>query len=71
MNIRLLKKLREQGRNKISIYSVIKTDDIVTGMSLGYNESEYCGLFEFGDTKEQVLKKAEHIYIENYLTNLK
>ena len=33
--------------------------------SIGYNEDAYSGLFNFGNTEEQVLKKAEDVYLNN------
>ncbi len=67
MKVRLLKKLRRRGQDQINIYSVTKTDGIVTGMSVGYDDDKYSKLFCFGDTKEEVKKKAERIYIEDYI----
>lgn len=69
MKVKLLKKLRKRGRKEITINSVTKTDNVVTGMSIGFDEDEYSGLFSFGDTEEDVLKKAEKIYLTNYLNN--
>ena len=71
MKVKLLKKLRRRGRQQITVYSITTEGGTVTGMSIGYNEQEYSGLFEFGDTEEDVLKKAERIYIEDYLQKLK
>jgi hypothetical protein len=71
MKVKLLKKLRRKGRNKITIHSVTKTDGNITGMKYGFDEDEYNDLFDFGDTVDSVLKKAEHIYIEKYLEALK
>lgn len=71
MKVKLLKKLRRRGRQQITVYSITKEGGTVTGMGIGYNEQEYSGLFEFGDTEEDVLKKAERIYIEDYLQKLK
>lgn len=68
MKVKLLKKLRRNGRNKISIHSWTKTDGIVTEMTIGYSDDKYGSLFDFGDTKDVVLRKAEHIYISNYLS---
>jgi len=67
MKAKLLKKLRRRGRSEINIRSVTTTNGTVTGMSIGYSDDAYSGLFGFGDTKEDVLKQAEHIYITNYL----
>ena len=71
MKAKLLKKLRRRGRNQIHIYSVTTTDGTTTGMSIGYSEDKYSGLFEFGDTEKEVYEKAERIYIEDYLQNIK
>jgi len=71
MKTRLLKKLRRKGQNQVHIHSVTTTNGTVTGMSIGYDEDKYGGLFCFGNTEEEVKKKAEHIYIENYLKKRK
>jgi len=67
MKVRLLKKLRRRGQNQVHIHSVTTTNGTVTGMSIGYDDDKYSGLFCFGDTEEEVKKKAERIYIEDYL----
>jgi hypothetical protein len=67
MKIKLLQRLRRRGRDKININSVTKTDTIVTRMSIDFDSNEYSGLFTVGDTVEDVNKKAERIYINNYL----
>jgi len=67
MRIRLLKKLRRRGRSQINIHSITTSSGMVMGMSYGYNDDKYSNLFNYGDTKEDVLKKAEKIYIEDYL----
>ena len=71
MKTKLLRRLRKRGRNQITIYSVTTTNGTVTGMKIGYSEDEYSGLFGFGDTEEQVLKKAEIIYIKNHIERIK
>ena len=38
MKVKLLKKLRKRGRNQINIHSVTKSDGIVVGMSIGYDD---------------------------------
>ncbi len=67
MKAKLLKRLRKKGRNQIHIYSVTKMSSVVVGMSIGYDEDKYSGLFSFGDTEDEVKKKAEHVYIADYL----
>ena len=67
MKVKLLKRLRRQGRNQVNIYSVTTTDSIVTAMTIGFSDREYKGLFNFGDTAEEVLKKAETVYIKKYI----
>ena len=71
MKVKLLKKLRKRGRKRITIYSVTKTNGVVTGMKIGYSEKEYSGVFDLGDTEEEVLKKAENIYIKKYINDYK
>jgi len=68
MKVKLLKKLRRRGRNKIEIYSVTKERGTVIGMGIAFSDDKYSGLFSFGDTEEQVLKKVEQIHINDYLT---
>ena len=67
MKIKLLKKLRRRGRNQIHILSVTKSAGTVIGMKIEYSEDIYSNLFYFSATEEQVLKKAETIYIEKYI----
>lgn len=67
MKIKLLKKLRRRGRNQISIRSVTTEGNTVIGMSIGYSDKKYSGLFGFGDTEEEVLKKAETLYLTDYI----
>lgn len=65
MKVKLLKKIRRALRDKITIYSTTTSTDwrgsCVTGMSYGYSDDCYKGLFSFGDTKEIVLRKVEII----------
>jgi hypothetical protein len=67
MKVKLLKRLRKKGRSQINIYSITKSDDYIIGMKIGYDSDSYKQLFELGDDKEDVLKKAEKIYITEYL----
>ena len=67
MKVKLLKRLRRRARNLVHIHSVTRTNGVITGMSYGFTGDEYRGLFGFGDTEEDVMKKAEHIYIQKYL----
>ena len=63
MKAKLLKKLRNQGRSKVNIYSITKTGDIITGMSYGFDDSEYRGLYSLGDSEQIVKEKACRIYM--------
>lgn len=68
MKTRLLRKLRYEGRNSITILSVTTTDDgfsrIITGMSYSFNEDDYRGLFELGSTEHEVREKACKIWFD-------
>lgn len=68
MKVKLLKKLRARGRDKVHIHSVTKQGGTTVGMSISYDDDIYSGLFNFGDTEEDVLKKAEIIYMEKYIS---
>ena len=67
MKIKLLKKLRDKGRNCISIISVTTEETrygkIITGMSIAHDGANYRNLFEFGDTVEIVKEKACKIWM--------
>jgi hypothetical protein len=71
MKTKLLKHLRRIGRNKVTIYSVTRTNGSITGMSIGFDESCYRGLFKCGDDENSVRQKAARIYIKNYLKHHK
>jgi len=64
MKVKLLKRLRNQGREMVNIHSFTETNGIVTGMKYGFDTNEYRGLFSFGDTEEIVKEKASRIYLK-------
>jgi hypothetical protein len=62
MKAKLLKRLRNTGRNVIDVLSVTTTSSAfsgktITGMSYSYTGDEYKGLFSFGDTEEKAKEK--------------
>lgn len=67
MKAKLLKKLRDEGRSKINIISFTKTNGIYTGMSYGFDDDEYRGLFKIGDTESSIKEKAARIYINTHI----
>lgn len=67
MKVKLLKKLRNRGRNSVNIISVTKTGNTITGMSYGYDSDDYKGLFSLGNTENDVKEKAARIYVKNWL----
>lgn len=67
MKVKLLKKLRRRGQDQVDIHSVTTSGGIVTGMSYAHPGGKYRDLFCFGDTEQDVKKKAERMYIEDYL----
>ena len=75
MKVKLLKKLREIGRSQVNIYSVTRTTtwqgECVTGMSYGYNDSDYKGLFDFGDSEDDVRDKAMKIYFRKNIDSIR
>lgn len=71
MKTRLLRKLQRKGESKINILSITYTNGISTGMSYGFDEDIYKGLFEIGDEEKDVKNKASRIYIKQYLNGNK
>lgn len=71
MKTKLLKRLRREGRNQITIISVTRTDGIYTGMQYCYNDSDYRNLFNLGDSEEDVINKAVRIYMEKQIKELR
>lgn len=75
MKAKLLKKLRVTGREQITIYSVTKSislrGEYITGMSYGYSDSDYKGLFDFGDSENDVRDKAMRIYFRKNMDSIR
>ena len=63
MKTKLLRRLRRIGRSQIDIIGVTTTNGTVTGMRIVLNSEEYRGLFDFGNERIDVYRKAERIYI--------
>lgn len=77
MKVKLLKKLREEGRNKVYILSTttekrrFSEEFITVGMSYSYNEPEYGDLFFLGDTEEDVKDRAMMIFFEKNMDSIR
>jgi len=75
MKVKLLKKIRNKGRDIITIYSTTTETTFrgsyPTGMSYGYTGNEYKGLFSYGDTEDQVKEKAMNIYIKKEIVYIR
>jgi hypothetical protein len=67
MKTKLLRKLRRRGRNQIQILSVTTEGSRTIGMSIAYDDDKYSNLFNYDNTEEEVLKKAERIFIADYI----
>lgn len=67
MKTRLLKKLRRRGRNKIAVTSITRTNGSITGITYSYSDDDYKGFLNTCWSEEELLKKAEQVYIEKYL----
>ncbi|MEO9145091.1 MAG: hypothetical protein ABI237_05990 [Ginsengibacter sp.] len=64
MKVKLLRRIKRCGANQINIRSITKEGGDIVGMSYGFTDDCYHGLFDFGDTKNDVIRKAQHIYWE-------
>ncbi len=71
MKVKLLKRLRRQVENEINIHSITKQGGITVGMSYGYDEDYYRGLFQIGDTEADVKEKAFRIFLSNNIKNIR
>ena len=77
MKTKLLRKLRNRGRDIIEVYSITKescrfsSDEVITGMSYGYSGSEYSELFSFGNTEAEVREKACKIYLNKIIKDIR
>jgi len=71
MKAKLLRRLRRYAREEVTIYSITKSEGIVTGMHYGYNSAPYRDLFQLGDTEEDVMRKAFYIYIKENIQMLR
>jgi hypothetical protein len=67
MKVKLLKRIRETGRNAISINSYTTTTSLsgeyVTGMSYSYTGDEYSGLWHFGMSSYELREAALKVYL--------
>jgi len=70
MKAKLLIKLRNIGREMINVTSITKENGVTTVMSYGYDYNEYKGLFELGDTEEDVKEKSARIYIKTNINEI-
>lgn len=64
MKTKLLKKLRRKGRDQIHILSTTKSEGFMIGMSISYSDDAYSGMFEYGDSEEEVLERAARLYLK-------
>ena len=76
MKTKLLKRLRNIGRNQIEIVSVTTENTafrgtIVTGMAIAYSDDIYSDLFSFGNTVEEILNKAARRYIKAHFNEIR
>jgi hypothetical protein len=76
MKAKLLKRLRNTGRNVIDVLSITTTSSAfsgktITGMSYSYTGDEYRGLFSFGNTEQEVKEKACNIWLSQNIKRLR
>lgn len=62
MKVKLLKRFLNNANRQITVYSITTNRGCVTGMSYGYNDDRYAGLFSWGDDEEDVMRKVRQIY---------
>ena len=67
MKVKLLKKLRRRGRDKITVISITRTNGSITGITYSYSDDDYKGFLKTCWSEEELLKKSERVYIKKYL----
>ena len=65
MKVKLLKRLRRLMDSELTVRSITKTNGTVTGMSYAFSKEFYRGIWDYGDTEEDVKKKVRQIYWDN------
>lgn len=75
MKAKLLKRLREEGRNKITILSTTRTTNyrgsFITGMKYSYTGEEYADLFHFNETEDEVREEAMNIFLNKNIDEIR
>ena len=71
MKVKLLKKLRREGRGKVHILTTTTRMGNIVGMRYSFNEDEYSGLFSWGDTPEDVENKAAGVYMKTNIERIR
>lgn len=76
MKAKLLKELRNTGRNEIEVLSMEITHSAfsgerITGMSYAFTDDKYRGLFSYGDTEEKVREKACNIWLSENIERIR
>lgn len=67
MKTKLLKKLRKKGRSQVFVSSITRTNGIITGMSIQYEDEKYGDLLDTCNTEEDIKNEAARIYIADYI----
>ena len=72
MRVKLLRRLRREGRCQINIYSVRKDmDGTVVGVSYGCSSDEYANLWHFAMSPDDLKEEAARIYMNRRVAELK
>jgi hypothetical protein len=73
MKAKLLRKLRNEGKDCIEIHKVVYTNGIATGISIAYNRCDkyLSDIWSFGMTKERLLELTAQAYIEHEIDNIR
>ena len=63
MKAKLLKKLREEGRSQVDVYSITRTNGYITGMGYSHPGEGYRDLWNLGNSEEVVKNKACDVWL--------
>lgn len=71
MKVRLLKKLRNEGRDQVHVHSTTSENGIITGMSYSHPGEGYRDLFCMGTTEDELKDKACIVWLSKNIQQIR
>lgn len=71
MKTKLLKKLRNEGRDQVDVHSITTENGIITGMCYTHPGEGYRDLFSMGTTEEELKEKACNVWLSKNIQSIR